>query len=369
MKNENKRGFFRYIPLWAVIFFAFGAVAFAIELISKKSIPLADFINDTSGRVIRVLLAFSTNIFPFSLAEALIILSPLLVAGLVYLIVRASKKSMASLIRFTSGFLSCAALVYAVFVFGYGTGYYGTTIDKKMNLEKTDVSAYELYMTGLKLAHGAKNELENVNFTADGDSYMPYTHFEMNKKLNAAYVATCKKYPFLQKFHSDTKPVMFSEKMTYTHLSGVYSFFTGEANVNVNYPDYIVTTSAAHEMAHQRGIAREDEANFVAFLVCINSDDPYLRYSGYTDVLLSVMNSLAAADEELYLQLYVVVPDEIKAEYAAYGAFFEKYRESKAAETTDKINDAYIENHGQPEGSRSYGLVVDLTVAYYRAQD
>lgn len=369
MKNEKRRGFFRYVPLWAVIFFALGAVAFAIERISQKSIALADFINNTSGKVIRAALAFPTSIFPFSLAEALIILSPLLIAGLIYLIVRASKISCARLIRFTSGFLSCATLVNAVFVFGYGTGYYGTTIDKKMGLEKNTVSAYELYMTGLKLAHGAKNELENINFTASGDSYMPYTHFEMNKKLNAAYSIACEKYPFLQKFYSNTKPVMLSEKMTYTHLSGVYSFFTGEANVNVNYPDYIVATSAAHEMAHQRGIAREDEANFVAFLVCINSDDPYLRYSGYVDVLLSVLNSLSSADESYYLRLYAAVPDEIKAEYAAYSAFFKKYSESKAAEATDKINDAYIENHGQPAGLRSYGLVVDLAVAYYKAQD
>lgn len=368
MEKKTRNGFFRYVPIWSLVFFALGAVAFAIELIAKKSVALSDFINDTSGVAIRAMLAVPTSIIPFSLAEFFIIASPLLVALIIFLIVRAARKSSAQAIRFAVGFVSCAALIYAVFIFGYGTGYYGTTIDKKMELDKKEVSAEELYETGRKLVIGAKKELENIDFAHDGGSYMPYTYFEMNKKLNAAYKTTCGKYPFLHKLCTNTKPIMLSEKMTYTHLSGVYCFFTGEANVNTNYPDYIVATSAAHEMAHQRGIAREDEANFAAFLVCINSDDPYLRYSGYVDVLLSVLNSLASADKTLHAQLWAMVPQEIRSEYAAYSTFFEKYRENKVAETTEKINNTYIEDHGQPAGTKSYGLVVDLTVAYYKAE-
>lgn len=71
--------------------FALGAVAFAIELIAKKSVALSDFINDTSGVAIRAMLAVPTSIIPFSLAEFLIIASPLLVALIIFLIVRAAK--------------------------------------------------------------------------------------------------------------------------------------------------------------------------------------------------------------------------------------------------------------------------------------
>ena len=93
---------------------------------------------------------------------------------------------------------------------------------------------------------------------------------------------------------------MLSEPWTYTHISGMYTFFTGEANVNVNYPDFIMVSSAAHEMAHQRGVGKEDEANFVAFLVCTLSDDPYIRYCGYADVLNDLMGKLHSANPELY---------------------------------------------------------------------
>lgn len=195
-------------------------------------------------------------------------------------------------------------------------------------------------------------------------SAMRFSYGEMNEKLNTAYSRLCDEYPSIQRLYSRTKPVLLSEPWTYTHTSGVYSFFTGEANVNVNYPDYIVISSAAHEMAHQRGITREDEANFIAFLVCTMSDDAYVRYSGYVDVLNEVMNKLYSADTELYAAARLRMPEEIKAEYASYSAFFDKYRESTASKVSGTINNAYISSHGQPAGIKSYGLVVDLVVAY-----
>ena len=95
MEKKTRSGFFRYVPIWSLVFFALGAVAFAIELIAKKSVALSDFINDTSGVAIRAMLAVPTSIIPFSLAEFLIIASPLLVALIIFLIVRAARKSSA----------------------------------------------------------------------------------------------------------------------------------------------------------------------------------------------------------------------------------------------------------------------------------
>ena len=195
---------------------------------------------------------------------------------------------------------------------------------------------------------------------------MPYTYDEMNEKLNAAFAIVSEKYDGIDKLNSRTKPVILSPYWTYTHISGLYTFFTGEANVNVNYPDFIVVSSAAHEMAHQRGINKEAEANFVAYLVCSLSDDPYIRYAGTLDVLNSVMNNLYSADKALWQRANAEIPKEMKWENAAYSAFFDKYRENVAEKVTTAVNNAYISSNNQPAGVKSYGLVVDLVVAYYR---
>ena len=153
--------------------------------------------------------------------------------------------------------------------------------------------------------------------------------------------------------------------MSYTHITGVYTYFTGEANLNVAFPDYTVAYTAAHEMAHQRGIAPEDEANFVAFLVCLESDDPYIRYSGYVNVLEYVLNALYRADNKAYTEVYRLIDNTVRREFAAYSDFFSKYRDSVASNVSDKVNDTYLKLNGT-EGSVSYGLVVDIAVAYYK---
>ena len=117
------------------------------------------------------------------------------------------------------------------------------------------------------------------------------------------------------------------------------------------------------EYLHRRGIAREDEANFIAFLVCISSDDAYIRYSGYLNLYEYVASSLYRADPDLYFEARDQLPMTVRYEMSAYSKFFDKYRDSVAGEISGTVNDLYLKGNGT-EGTRSYGLVVDLAVAY-----
>jgi hypothetical protein len=196
---------------------------------------------------------------------------------------------------------------------------------------------------------------------------MPYDYNELVKKMNEAYEKYTDGVDYISHFYSTPKAIALSEPMTYTHISGVYTFMTGESNVNTNYPDYLMPFTMAHEMAHQRGIAREDEANFVAYLVCIGSGDDYIRYSAYANMVNYLNSALRRADNDLYKQFVInYLPTEVQKEYVAYSEFFDKYRESTASNVTGAVNNAFLQSQGQQAGSKSYGLVVDLAVAYYK---
>ena len=210
-----------------------------------------------------------------------------------------------------------------------------------------------------------KIEQDEIAYRPDGFSIMPYSHSGMNAQLMKAYDTVCDEYAFVPRLYSRIKPVILSEPWTYTHISGVYTYFTGEANLNMNFPDYTLPYTAAHEMAHQRGIAREDEANFVAFLVCAASDDEYIRYSGYLNLYEYVANALYSADKEAYSEVRAKLEPAARKEMSAYSAFFDKYRENVAANVTGAVNNAYLTIQGTP-GTKSYGMVVDLAVAYLR---
>jgi hypothetical protein len=155
--------------------------------------------------------------------------------------------------------------------------------------------------------------------------------------------------------------------MSYTHITGVYTFFTGESNLNVNFPDYTLPYTAAHELAHQRGFAREDEANLIAFLACDASSDPYIRYSGYVGMYQYVMSALYRASKDLYREVYLMGEESLRREQTAYAEFFKKYEKSKVGEVSGAINNSYLQSQGTV-GTKSYGMVVDLVVAYFRKQ-
>ena len=366
MKTKLKKIFSPFFIASAAIL----AAGLLVRLAASQSTAFADFWQSGIATFPRAALAYLTNIFPFSIAESMILLSPLLIVSLIYFAGKGNSDSWTGTFRYSFNLVGVAAIVYAMLLINFSAGYYTTPLDKRLGLDRQNVSAQDLYDTAYELAEGVRADVDEVEFTYGGGSVMPYGLREMDAKLNDAYAKAYEKYDFLSRFYSNPKPVALSEPWTYTHISGVYTFFTGEANLNVNFPDYTLPYTAAHEMAHQRGISREDEANFVAFLVCIESDDPYIRYSGYTSVFEYVASSLYSADKELYRSLYRErVPAPYKNEMAAYNEFFEKYRENKAAEVSEKVNNGFLQAHGQEEGVRSYGLVVDLAVAYYKTAE
>ena len=99
----------------------------------------------------------------------------------------------------------------------------------------------------------------------------------------------------------------------------------------------------------------------------MESDDPYIRYSAYTNVYEFVASALGKADRELYNTVRPKISASFYNEQVAFSSFFEKYRKSVASQVSGAVNDAYLVSQGTV-GKQSYGMVVDLTVAYYKRQ-
>ena len=98
----------------------------------------------------------------------------------------------------------------------------------------------------------------------------------------------------------------------------------------------------------------------------MESDDLYIRYSALLNVYEYVASALYSADRELYVAVAQRLPSQIRQEQRAYSEFFDQYRENTVAEISEATNNAYLQSQGAKEGTRSYNMVVDLTVAYYR---
>lgn len=427
---------------WRILYMA-GALSLIVYLIAVLNENFANFMSRYFGAPIRTVLANISGVVPFSAAELILIL---LIPAFVAIIIVANKfysGTWRRILVFSGKILSVAVVLIMIYTLGFGTGYHTSTLDKRLGIEKKTVTTEELRDTARKLTELVNAESVNNTYGEDGFSKMPYSFSAMNNKLLVAYDGIYEKYEFIQPMNSRLKPVMLSELMSYTHITGVYSYFTGEANLNVAFPDYTLPFTAAHELAHQRGIAREDEANFVAFLVCSSSEDSYIRYSAYLMMLEYVTNAyykavagykaydfaafrelmeadptvsaalsayekasgvtlskyadlkeamtadatLAGAVREcektaeaidFYNKRVVAVNDynatfdmrteQVNGEEKAFNEFFKKYEHNVIASVSGAVNDTYLKIQGTP-GSASYGMVVDLAVAYYKSSN
>jgi hypothetical protein len=161
------------------------------------------------------------------------------------------------------------------------------------------------------------------------------------------------------------KEVRGSEVMSYLGISGIYAPFTGEPNVNMEIPDTSLPSAASHEMAHQIGFAREDEANFISYLACRNHPDPDFRYSGVFLALGYALGTLAREDRRAFETLYATVDDGVKLDWKTASEFWAGY-DTPIGEISSRVNDAYLKSQGQTAGVKSYGRMVDLLIAEHR---
>jgi hypothetical protein len=157
-----------------------------------------------------------------------------------------------------------------------------------------------------------------------------------------------------------------SRLMIWSSITGIYSPFTGEPHVSADLPAALQPFVACHEVAHLRGYAREDEANFIAWWVGSRSADPELAYSCELAAFRHALARLSAVDRDLAERVWTRSPEPVRADVVAIRSFWEGqprlvHRTLSAVSAT--VNDAYLRSSGHADGVRSYGRMVDLLVA------
>ena len=358
--RENKR----FIPKWVKASFLLLILSTFIYILAINNISVADFVNDTVSVVLRAFASYVTYLLPFSLFEVLIILLPLIIVLLLVLFFKGAKTAR-SRSRVIFSLVGVVSLILSSYIFMLGIGYRTTPMSQKIGIEdSSDILTEDLYNTTVTVRDQVNSLSELISYE-NGESIMPYSIDKLSEKIVSAYGVMNDEYSILTNFTSRAKPVHFSTVMSDLRISGIYSFFTGEANVNTEYPDYNLPFTVAHELAHQRGICRENEANFTAFLVCIASDDAFIRYSGYLNLYEYLSSALYRADSDLYYEVRDGLSDSAALDIAASNAVYRAHEDSFLGELNDRINDNYLKLNGT-QGTVTYGYVVRLAVGYYK---
>lgn len=198
---------------------------------------------------------------------------------------------------------------------------------------------------------------ENGACTTDRDSVLD--------RAAGVFEGAAELYPFLDGEALRPKPIRFSRIMSYLDFTGFFFPMTGEANLNMDSPVFLLPSTSQHEIAHQRGVAMEQECNFVAVLSCLESEYADFRYAGAALAYIYLGNALAGADYEAYTEIYYSLSDTVRADFKAQSAYWDEFRDSAAQKASNTVYDSFLKSNGQELGMQSYGACVNLLVHYY----
>lgn len=323
-------------------------------------------------RILEIPVSVLTGIFPFSVIEMLIFsLSVFLILKIALFIVKVAKGKAKGLKNFINGCISIVAAlctVYFLFVVMGGLNYQRLPFSEIVHYNMESPSLEELIKVCNDLTFQT-NELRE--FVEEDENRVMKLSTGIGDTLKRAYKGydiAGKYVPELSGNFGRPKGVILSPLMSFTGITGIYSPFTGEANVNVAIPQCDIPFTACHEMAHQRGFLREDEANYIAYLVCISHPDKDFQYSGALAALIYATNALYNNDREQYAIIRQSFSDGVNRDLKAINNYWQKY-DTPVQEFSSSVNDTYLKANMQKDGVKSYGRMVDLLIASQRVDN
>jgi hypothetical protein len=264
------------------------------------------------------------------------------------------------------GFALC--LFYLIWGFSYAR----PAMEVRLGWEGRDAGVEELVELASEQVRAVNAEYLALHGVEDlGSATMaPPDRVPLMKSLESGWVAASELIgePGRPSGYGPPKPSLASGLLNYLGIAGFYFPWTGEANFNNGVPPESLPRVIGHEMAHQRGYAREDEANFMGYLVNALSNDPYSRYSAAQFAQRQLIGAVAARDVSRARELSAGRLPGVQRDIDASNAYRAQFA-GPARLAAQFMNNAYLRSQKVPGGIQSYGRSVRLLIEFSRRRN
>ena len=254
--------------------------------------------------------------------------------------------------------------VYALFCLMWGVNYWTDSFQDRSGITAQPVAAEDLEAVTAYFAQQLADTADSVPRDENGVYAVPKEQILAESRL--VYGGVTEQFPFLDFRDTGVKAVRCSRFMSIMGFTGVYFACIGESNVNVDSPACLLPSTVAHELAHQRGIAWEQECNFLGVLASVTSGMPDYVYSGWLLGFIHLGNALYETDPEAYWAIRNALPETVSADLRDNNAYWDQFRDNVVEKVSDTVYDAALKSYGDANGMKSYSMVVELLVAYYK---
>ena len=279
------------------------------------TVNISRFYQTTVGAIFKYIPFSMTEIFFVNLVLGTIVL-------LVSLIIDFVKK------RIKNGVskVSTIAIVYVAFIFTYvattSLSYYRDPLPIELYEEKVDKAKFrEIIEYFLDDFNYCSTQLE---YEENGEVKMPYSNKALSKQIEKEYAKI--KDSYFNNFTTYSKPMLSSFVYVEFQITGVYFGVLGESNYDLYMTHAEYPFTFAHEIAHQKGVMRENDAQMMGAYICLNSDDIFLRYSGYIYTFNSLLNlAHYTGVKDDYKELYQKINPNILGNYKYINSYWKEH--------------------------------------------
>lgn len=340
----------------------FGAITWALMQVAEHYSDLVDMVYPYVTRSVQGFLTAWTGSFEFCVWQiAVLVFAVVVLATLVLVFV-----FKGSLIQWLGWVLAAVSIVFCLHTAVYGLNYYAGPVEDDLRLEMTDYTQQELEEAAVYYRDKANTIA--VQLPRDAQGIAKYSDFEdLVQRAGDGFRNLVLDHSF-SIYGGDYTPVKalgWADLFSSMGVSGFTCFLTGEAAVNPLIPAIAQPFTICHEMARRLCVAREDAANFSAFLACEASVSREFQYSGYMMAYRYCYNALYNVDSAAATRINAGCVNELKWDLDHYNQFFSSRKDETATKVADSVNNTYLKVSGDGDGIATYGRVCDYLVNWY----
>lgn len=261
---------------------------------------------------------------------------------------------------FLRKFLTITLLFYIIFSLLWGLNYFRQGIAGQFKLKPDPYGEKELKV----LVPLLQQRLNTYALQVDSLNRQKLSQQkELTAAAKAAFQKTTSFYPFLTYNIASVKPSIYTPLAPYFGFTGYFNPFTSEAQLNIEVPVFMRPFIINHEIGHQLGYAKENEASFISFLVCRHSGNPNFLYAVYFELYRTAGNELRRMDEGFMKNMDDGLSPRVQADMRELGIYLKKFQ-NVLEPLVSSFYDKFLKINNQPKGMATYNQVIALVWAY-----
>ena len=346
---------FRHIVLIILVVFALAA---------RFSVSIGEWYSTTVYPLISAALSWLVSWISFSLEEIAVIGSCGFIVCLIVYSIRQRVGLWKTLLRITELLL----WIYVWIYIAWGCNYFRADLYTRTGSERQGYNELvfmdfvHAYTDSLNAAYASfKEDEEGVGLEqTDLEAYVKQAY----SKVPDIYGLSAPR-PWQR-----PKDVLLCNLYSYVGVLGYIGPFFCETQLN---PDLLPDQYPfiyAHEYSHLMGVSNEAEANYWAYQICIASDYPSVKYSGYYSLLPYVLSNASrtlTADE--YRKLLSDIHPDILSQYSLERNYWSSLYSPLLGKIQSSIYDAFLKGNKIPSGTANYLEVIDMIISIPSALD